>query len=97
MWGGGGDYTEKIQFRQGQSDVRAGPVVRSSDVQARSDVRCLGENRARDEQLGFEVEMAKMVKSRGFCGWKRWGKGGKARSTQNKANPRIQTNKISTH
>ena len=31
-----------------------------------------GRFRARDEQLGFEVEMAKMVKSGGFCGWKGW-------------------------
>ena len=64
--------------RQGRSNVRAGPIVRSSsDVRAGSDVRCLGDFRARDEQRGLEVEMAKMVKSRGFCGWKGWGKGEK--------------------
>ena len=97
MWGGGGDYTKKMQFRQGRSDIRAGSVVRSSDVRAVSDVRCLGESQSREEQPGFEVEMAKMVKSGGFRGWKGWGKGGKARSSQNKANPRIQTKKIATH
>ena len=62
---------KKIQFRRGRSDVRAGPVVRSSDV------RCQGDFRARDEQLGFVVVMAKMVKSRGFCGWKGCRQGGK--------------------
>lgn len=34
---------KKIQFRQGTSDVWDGPVVRSSDVRRRSDIRCLGE------------------------------------------------------
>ena len=69
---------EKNQFHHGRSDVCDGPVARSSsDVRAGSDVRCLGEFRAWDEQLGFEVEMAKMVKSGGFCDWKGWGKGEK--------------------
>ena len=33
----------------------------------------------------------------GICGWKLGENGWEARSTQNKENPRIQTNKISTH
>ena len=37
------------------------------------------------------------AKFRGICGWKLGENGWEARSTQNKANPRIQTNKISTH
>ena len=37
------------------------------------------------------------AKIRGICGWKLGVNGWEARSTQNKANPRIQTNKISTH
>ena len=27
---------------------------------------------AQDELLGFAVDVAKMFKSRRFCGWKRW-------------------------
>ena len=37
------------------------------------------------------------AKFRGICGWKLEENGWEARSTQNKANPQIQTNKISTH
>ena len=97
MWGGCCAKLKKIQFRQGSSDVRAGPVVQSSDVRQGSDIRCLGELWAWDEQRGFVVEMSKFVESGGFRGWKWWGQGEKARSTQNNANPRIKSNKISTH
>ena len=31
-----------------------------------------GRFRARDERLGFMVEVAKLVKSEQFCGWKWW-------------------------
>jgi hypothetical protein len=30
-----------------------------------------GQCRARDEQLGFVVEVAKLVKAKRFCGWKK--------------------------
>ena len=31
-----------------------------------------GRFQARDEHLGFEVEVAKLVKSERYCGWKWW-------------------------
>ena len=77
MWGGGGAKLKEIQFRQGSSDVQARSVVRSSDVWAVSDIRCLGKIRARDELHVFVMVMMKMVKSGGFCGWEGWGKGEK--------------------
>ena len=49
--------TDKIQFRQGFTDVRAFTVVRlSSDVRPFPVVRSLGENRARDELRDFGEE-----------------------------------------
>lgn len=47
-----------------------------------------------DDRDEHRVERSNLVKFGGICGWEGWGK---ARSTQHKANPRIQTNKISTH
>ena len=50
-----------------------------------------------DEQYEHRVERSNPCEISGICGWKLGGNGWEARSTQNKENPRIQTNKISTH
>ena len=69
-WRGDGGRTEIIQFCQGTADVRSGSgrMVVGRPVVSRCPVP--GRFRARDEQLGFEVEVAKLVKSERFCGWK---------------------------
>ena len=52
---------------------------------------------ARDEHLGFVVDDGGEVKSVQFCGSKRMGRVGKARSTRGNTNPRVKSNKTSTH
>ena len=95
--GGGGEQTGKNQFLQGTPDFRGFTVIRSLDVRRRVDVRWLGEIRVREEHLGFMMGRTKFIESERFRGWKRWRRRGKARSTQGKANPRIKSNKISSH
>ena len=52
--------------------------------------------RAREDQLGGRGGEVKIRRIRAISWMERWGKG-EARSTQNKANPQIKSNKISTH
>ena len=49
--------------------------------------------------LGMNTAWRGQIRAKfgGICGWKMGQNGWEARSTQNKANSRIQTNKISTH
>ena len=55
--GGRRGQTDKIQFRQGFTDVRGFTVVRSSsDVRPFPVVRSLGENRAWEELRDFKEE-----------------------------------------
>ena len=97
--GCGGGGTDKLQFRQGFTDVRVFTVVRtSSDVRPFPVVRSLGKIRAREEELrDFREEEDGEVEIDRISGWKRVGRVGKARSTRSSTNPWTKSNKISTH